>query len=189
MHAGDPSSVRGGTVIASDVHDRHEHTRRLADPDVYRQQCRSCCRRMHAHGTRTRRPVGEVPLEIRRYICPGCGGVVQIVPAFLARHFWRCWPVVEAVVVDGADGPPKAARVAPRTRRRWRARAKEPARIALHALSAERMPRIATVLARIGLDATRGALLAAFRPLASALGACALLANLLNLIRPGLRIM
>jgi hypothetical protein len=36
------------------------------------------------------------------------------------------------------------------------------------------------LVARIGLDATRGALLAAFLPLAGVLGACASLAVLLN---------
>lgn len=45
------------------------------------------------------------------------------------------------------------------------------------------------MVAAIGLDATRGALLAACRPLAAALGACAVLANILNLTLPGLRIM
>src|SRR5687768_16863588 len=36
LEEGYPSSVKGGTVIAADVHDHEEHARRLLDPATYR---------------------------------------------------------------------------------------------------------------------------------------------------------
>ncbi|MBK9756686.1 MAG: hypothetical protein IPO88_24935 [Nannocystis sp.] len=56
-------------------------------------------------------------------------------------------------------------------------------------LGALRLPAVTEMVARIGLDATRGALLTAFLPLAGVLGACASLAILLNRSEPGLRVM
>ena len=59
----------------------------------------------------------------------------------------------------------------------------------LQVLSWLRLSQLTEMVARIGLDATRGALLTAFLPLAGVLGACASLAILLNRSRPGLRVM
>jgi len=67
-----------------------------------------------------------------------------------------------------------------RTQRRWRARLLCSAWILLQVLGALRVAALTEMAARIGLDATRGALLAAFLPLAGVLGACASLAVLLN---------
>ena len=169
------SSVKGGTVIIGEVPDREDHARRMLDPETYRPPpCVHCGRRMHGHGMRLRKPVGETPFDIRRYTCPSCGGALQVLPGFLARHLWRTWRVVEAVCVVTSRRQP-AMMVAPRTRRRWRARA--------------RLAALTELVARVGLDATRWALLVAFVPLAGLLGACASLANLLNRLRPGLRVM
>ena len=113
---------------------------------------------------------------------------MQVLPGFLARHLWRTWATVEAICVAR---PARRLRVtvASRTQRRWRARLLCSAWILLQVLGALRVAALTEMAARIGLDATRGALLAAFLPLAGVLGACASLAVLLNRARPGLRVM
>lgn len=189
LEDGYPSSVKGGTVIAADVHDREEHARRLLDPETYRPPpCRLCGRRLHGHGTRPRQPCGETPVDLRRYRCPSCGGVVQVLPGFLARNFWRTWATVEAICV-ARPVRRLLVTVAGRTQRRWRARLRQSALMLLQVLSWLRLSQLTEMVARIGLDATRGALLTAFLPLAGVLGACASLAILLNRSRPGLRVM
>lgn len=184
LAGGYPSSVKGGTVIA-DVWDREEHERRLVDPEGYRPECRHCGRPMQGHGVRDRRH--EVRIDIRRYCCRPCHAVVQVLPAFVARSLWRLWRTVESAVVT----PERAAwTVVPaRTLRRWRERASLAARVVLHVLSAMRTAALDEVVAAIGLDATRRALLAAFRPLAGAVGALAALTVLLGKVLPGLRVM
>jgi hypothetical protein len=176
-------------VIAADVHDREEHAQRLVDPETYRPTpCRVCGRRLHGHGTRPRQPCGETPIDVRRYRCPSCGGVVQVLPGFLARNLWRTWATVEAICVI-APLRRLWVTVAERTQRRWRARLLRAALMLLLVLGALRLSTLTEMVARIGLDATRGALLTAFLPLAGVLGACASLAILLNRSRPGLRVM
>jgi hypothetical protein len=184
---GYPSTVKGGTVLAEDVWDREEHERRLVDPGVYRPVCRHCGRRMQGHGLRERRPVHEVPIDIRRYRCWPCHAVVQVLPGFVARRLWRTWPTVEAVVVPPTGRPPVA--VAGRTARRWRARGRLPARPVLQVLSSLRAPVLAELAWGIGLDATRQGLWAAFRSLAGVMGALAALTVLLGKVLPGLRVM
>jgi len=189
LEEGYRSSVKGGTVIAADVHDREEHARRLLDPETYRPPpCRLCLRRLHGHGTRSRTPCGETPLDLRRYRCPSCGGVVQVLPGFLARNLWRTWATVEAICV-AAPVRRLSVRVALRTQRRWRARLQRSARMLLVVLAALQLAAVTEVVGQLGLDATRGALLKAFLSLAGALGSCAALAILLNRARPGLRVM
>jgi hypothetical protein len=179
---GYPSSVKGGTVIAGDVWDREEHERRLVDPATYRPMCPVCGRPMQGHGLRERRPLR---LDIRRYRCRPCKAVVQVLPAFVTRNLWRTWSTVEAIVVPNGRKPP----VAERTARRWRERAMLPARAQLHVLSSLRTPALDELVAGLGLDTTRRALLAAFRPLAGLLRACAALTVLLGRVLPGLRVM
>jgi len=186
---GYPSSVKGGTVIAAEVRDREDHEARLPDPERYRPgPCRRCGGKMHAHDFAMRRPIGEAPVEIRRYACPRCGGVVRVLPQFLARNLWRTWEVVEAACASW-PGPPQAGQVASRTLRRWRARGRSPARPVLHAMSASGDPRLVQVVTRLGLAATRQELLAGLRPWMSALAVYAAAAVLANLLLPGLRIM
>lgn len=179
--------MKGGTVIAEGVWDCDEHERRMVDPDLYRPACRWCGRPMQGHGIRERRPVHEVPLDIRRYRCCPCRAVVQVLPGFVARNLWRTWPAVEAVVVPPTRRPPVV--VAARTARRWRERAAQEARRALHVLSSLRTPVLDGLVAGLGLDAARRALLAAFRPLAGMPGALAALTVLLGRVLPGLRVM
>ena len=112
---------------------------------------------------------------------------MQVLPAFVARHLWRTWKTVEAIVVPPEQRPRVV--VPERTRRRWRARTSQPVRVVLHVLSSLRTTILAGLVAAVGLDGTRRALLAAFRPLAGAAGACAALAVLLGGVLPGLRVM
>ena len=174
-------------MIAGDVWEREEHERRLVEPATYRPLCPVCGRPMQGHGLRERRPVHEMRLDIRRYRCRPCKAVVQVLPAFVARNLWRTWPTVEGSVVPGSRRSPVA--VAGRTLRRWRERAMLAAQVVLHVLSSLRTPVLDELVVGLGLDATRRALLAAFRPLAGMLGACAALTVLLGRVVPGLRVM
>ena len=108
-------------------------------------------------------------------------------PAFVARNLWRLWRTVESAVVT----PERVAwiLVPVRTLRRWRERVMLAARVVLHVLSSLRTPALDELVAAIGLDATRWALLVAFRPLAGRLGALAALTVLLGKVLPGLRVM
>lgn len=172
-------------MIAGDVWDREEHERRLVDPESYRPVCRHCGRPMQGHGQRDRRH--EVRLDIRRYRCRPCHAVVQVLPAFVARHLWRLWRTVESAVVTSER---VAWTLVPeRTLRRWRERVMLAARVVLHVLSSLRTPVLDELVATLGLDATRRALLVAFRPLAGVVGALAALTVLLGKVLPGLRVM
>lgn len=169
-------------MIAGDVWDREEHEGRLVDPATYRPVCPVCGRPMQGHGLRERR---SVRLDIRRYRCRPCKAVVQVLPAFVARNLWQYWGTVEAIVVPRGRRP----LVAERTARRWRERAMLAARVVLHVLSSLRTSGLDELVAGLGLDATRRALLAAFRSSAGVLGACAALTVLLGRVVPGLRVM
>src|SRR6266478_5708225 len=92
---------RGGTLIASDVHDLLEHERRLRDADAYRPvMCPRCGgTRLHIHDHPQRLLVGEtktVVIKIVRYICAStdCQATWRLLPAFVARHLWRQWATV-----------------------------------------------------------------------------------------------
>lgn len=136
------SSQRGGTIIAEDVTDLATHDRRIHDPDGYRPPfCPSCgARRLHVHDYRERvlrAEPGESVARVVRHACVGCAAVWQVLPAFLARHLWRSWQVVERVLTG--SGPTASARrwppVPDRTRRRWRARWFRPAQYLVQVLA------------------------------------------------------
>jgi hypothetical protein len=131
-----PSSQKGGTIIAEDVTDRATHDRRVCAPDGYRPPfCPNCGEtRLHVHDYRERILLAEpeqAPVaRIVRHRCVGCQAIWQTLPAFIARHLWRSWRVVERTLL-GNPAPPASAPathprrwppVAERTRRRWRAR-------------------------------------------------------------------
>lgn len=133
-----PSSQKGGTIIAEDVTDRATHDRRICDPDGYRPAfCPKCGdRTLHVHDYRDRvlrAEPGAPVARVVRHECVGCDAIWQILPAFIARHLWRTWSVVERTLT-GAEPPPPTPetrrwpRVPERTRRRWRARWLRPAR-------------------------------------------------------------
>jgi Domain of unknown function (DUF6431) len=186
---GYPSSVKGGTAIAAGVVDREQHAARLVDPECYRPgPCRHCGGKLHAHDYVTRNPIGEAPVEIRRYACPRCGGVVRVLPEFLARGYWRLWEVIEAACA-AQPGPRVAGKVSPRSGRRWRARGRSPAGPVLHVMSASGDPRLAELVAGVGLAATRHELLTALGRWTRSHAVYAAAAVLANLLLPGLRVM
>lgn len=140
-----PSSQKGGTIVAEDVADLATHERRLCDPDGYRPKFCPNCRAttLHVHDYRERilrAEPGRPVASIVRHECLGCEAIWQILPAFIARHLWRTWRVVEHTLkgitprraeTDGGRWPP----VPERTQRRWRARWLRPARFVAQVLA------------------------------------------------------
>ena len=133
---------RGGTIIAEDVLDLEEHERRLWDPDGYRPgPCELCGRCLHAHDFRIRTIRGHPELSwtsIRRYLCPLCRAVWQVLPAWLARCLHRTWAVVQATmagsgVVEG-EGADLRVSVPKSTVARWRGRLLLPALVLVQVL-------------------------------------------------------
>ena len=199
---------KGGTLIAEGVLDAEAHRRRLADPDSYRpKECPHCGHPvLHAHDLRTRKP-GLAPdtpdtseIVIRRFRCvdPSCGAVWQVLPAFLPRHLWRLWAVVESVV-SPAPGevtpveppPPSAPWVSQRTRKRWRARLSSAARLLVQWLATMSDAMLDAIAIALGLDATRTDLVAAYavRFAVPAGRRLAAVAGHIHRIEPGLRLM
>lgn len=136
------SSQKGGTIIAEDVMDAATHERRLCAPDGYRPSfCPTCGETtLHVHDYRERvlrAEPGEPVARIVRHECVGCEAIWQTLPAFIARHLWRSWRVVERALT----GPAAKAearrwpRVPDRTRRRWYARWLRPARFLAQVLA------------------------------------------------------
>lgn len=187
------SSQKGGTLIAEDVLDLDTHTRRLRSPGSYRPaKCRRCGSRIHIHDLRPRLLLADVATatEIVRFRCAErlrCGAVWQVLPAFLARHLWRRW-----TVVDQALGQrPEHSEVPPRTRRRWRARLDSAARVLVAALTTAIDSAECSVAIAVGLDATRRDLLDHYRALAPPVpgASIAMLAAAVHRLSPGLRLM
>ena len=85
-----PSSQKGGTLIADDVHDLAAHERRLEAPAAYRPaRCPRCGEALHVHDLRVRVLRGEAygATEVLRFRCADrarCGAAWQVLPAFLA---------------------------------------------------------------------------------------------------------
>jgi hypothetical protein len=140
-----PSSQKGGTIIAEDVTERCEHERRICNPDGYRPPfCPTCGgRRLHVHDYRERvlrAEPGEPMARVVRHECVGCTAIWQVLPAFIARHLWRTWKVVERTL-RGAEAVPTTIEgrrwplVPERTRRRWRTRWLRPARFLIQVLA------------------------------------------------------
>ena len=139
------SSQKGGTIIAEEVSDLATHDRRLCDPDGYRPAfCPTCGEtRLHVHDYRERvlrAEPGEPVARVVRHACVGCDAIWQILPAFIARHLWRSWRVVEHVLTGArpAAATPETRRwppVSARTRRRWHARWCRPAQVLVQVLA------------------------------------------------------
>ena len=111
---------RGGTLIAEGVWDLEAHHRRLSSPDGYRPEwCPRCHGGLEGHGLRWRK-LRDQPesagAEIRRYRCPECRAVWQVLPAFIARHLQRSWGAIQSRLV--------AAGVLEGTGAEWRVRSK-----------------------------------------------------------------
>ena len=123
------SSQKGGTIIAEEVTDRAAHERRICDPDGYRPAfCPNCGEKiLHVHDYRDRilrGEPGEPVASVVRHECVGCEAIWQILPAFIARHLWRSWRVVEHTLTGAEPSSEKRRwpRIPERTRRRWRHR-------------------------------------------------------------------
>lgn len=172
-------------MVVREVVDVGEHERRMTDPDAYRQPCRACAHeRPHAHDVRLRRPIGEAPVQVRRYRCPYCGAVWTMLPAFLAVHLWWAWRRVEQACTEGKSRSP----VPGRTRRRWRGRLRCSARQVLTVLMTTMHGPLCRLASAVGLDATRAGLIEAARGLVPD-GVFAWMAGLLQSLTPGVRLM
>ena len=152
-----PSTQKGGTLIADDVHDLEAHDRRLAQPDSYRPSgCPRCGSKLHIHDLRTRvlRKELAVAVEVLRFRCADrerCGAAWQVLPTFLARCLWGTWTrVARALAADDCSPIPR------RTRQRWRARLAGTARVLVGVLSTASDAGTWVALASaVGLDARR----------------------------------
>lgn len=160
-----PSSQKGGTLVAEDVHDLLTHRLRLADPDGYRPiDCPSCGHGvLHVHDYRCRvcQEPGVPTVRIVRYRCKGCGGRWQVLPAFIPRHLHFHWLIVESCSREALDEPaqspsPTRAR-APSgdTLRRWVARLVSCGRMLAQLLATSAESTLVTAAQALGLEPTR----------------------------------
>jgi len=167
-----PSSQKGGTIIAEDVTDRATHDRRICDPDGYRPafcpNCRETTLHVHDYRERILRAEPEQPIaRVVRHACVGCTAIWQTLPAFIARHLWRTWRVVEHTLTGAA--PPAATLetrrwlpVPERTRRRWRARWLRPAQFLVQVLASCGEAAWAALAGALAREATCADLVAAY---------------------------
>jgi hypothetical protein len=167
-----PSSQKGGTIIAEDVTDRATHDRRICNPDGYRPAfCPNCGdRTFHVHDYRERvlRAEPEEPFaRVVRHECVGCTAIWQILPAFIARHLWRSWRVVEHTLKGPGPSPApletrRWPRVAKRTQCRWRGRWLRSARFFAQILATCGEPSWAALAAGLTPEATCADLVAGY---------------------------
>jgi len=188
LDRGRPAEQKGGTLLAPELRTLQEHEAALADPDLVRPSVCLRCRvaRVHVHERRGRVFRGEVKgpagTEVLIFRCAdqeNCGAIWRVLPAFLARHLWRCWSVIVASVLrrDAARD-----RVSPRTRQRWRARLQTSAAVLVALLGATGLERWSGLAARVGATGTRGDLIEAADSLPEL--ACAI-----DHCQPGVRVM
>ncbi len=189
-----PSSQKGGTLIAEDVHDLATHELRLEDAGSYRPAgCPRCGATLHVHDLRPRvlRGDASIATEVVRFRCADrrrCGAAWQILPAFLARCLWRSWSRVGQALDAGAPSSIPA-----RTRRRWRARLTGPARLLVALLSTATDGVWTHIAMAVGLDARRIDLVRAYaaRTAMAATSGTTLaeLSAALHRLSPGVRLM
>ncbi|MCP4872202.1 MAG: hypothetical protein GY898_26160 [Proteobacteria bacterium] len=190
-----PSSQKGGTLIAEDVHDLATHELRLEDPEGYRPSgCPRCGAALHIHDLRPRVLHGEprVATEVIRFRCADrerCGAAWQVLPAFLARYLWGSWSRVREALAAGSSSP-----VPSRTRRRWTARLASTALLLVAVLSTATDGVWARLAMRVGLTARRLDLVQRCADELSSSVAMlgdswALLAAALHRLSPGVRLM
>lgn len=179
---------KGGTLVDEQATDLAAHLRRSLFPALCRPgACRCGSSGLHGHGWRERHPrqlvVDGWPVAvvtIRVFRCTACSATWRILPAFLARHLWRSWDVIERETSDTPRGAAPA--VPPRTVQRWRARLAQSARLLAQVLAVAG-GALRGLAQRAGLDCSRAELLLAFD---GSLGALALL---LHRLAPGIRLM
>jgi hypothetical protein len=186
------SSQKGGTLIAEDVRDLAVHERYLKSPDAYRPAaCPRCRSALHIHDLRPRVLLADpaVTTEVIRFRCAdreGCGAAWQILPAFLARHLWRSWAVVEQSMQC-----PAPSEVPARTRRRWRARLACAARVLVAVMATATNTLYCAVAMAVGLGTDRHGLVRSYAAHARpAPNLClAELAAAVHRLSPGVRLM
>lgn len=185
---------KGGTLIAESVRDLAEHEARMRRPASYRpDECRCGCRKLHIHGRRERRLLGSAVADgglatvmVMVFLCASCLATWRVLPAFLTRCLRRTWDVVEGVVrgTRGAGEPV----VPERTKRRWRARLAQTARVPGQVLATAGSQALREVAQAVGLDGDRWALAAAFMKFFEG-SLLAPLAAVLHRLSPGVRLM
>ena len=108
-------------------------------------------------------PAVVVVLQFRCAL-DGCGATWRILPAFLARHLWHAWKVVEQVVRPVPTTPAVTARssLAARTRGRWLARWSSAARVLVAVLAVSAGVVLEKIAQRVGLQGTRGELVCVY---------------------------
>jgi hypothetical protein len=164
---------KGGTLIAEDVTTLDAHRARVCDPDGYRPQACARCgfRVLHVHDYRgrvlvavgsSRLPGAASVVDVARYACARgeCGAIWQVLPALLARHLWRAWKTVETATLDDAGEP--SAPIPARTRKRWMLRLLSPALLLVQLFATETGSTLEALAKRVGLEATRHALVLAY---------------------------
>lgn len=166
LDRGRPAKQKGGTVIARHIRTLEEHEAALADPDAVRPPGCLRCRvaAVHVHERRHRVFQGETDgppgTDVLIFRCAdqdNCGAVWRVLPAFLARHLWRRWSVVETSVVRPQ---PNRDRVSSRTRQRWRARLRTSAAVLVTLLAASGIARWSQLAATVGAATSRSGLVA-----------------------------
>jgi hypothetical protein len=130
-------SFKSRTVIAESVTDWEEHQRLVESPEGYRPATCGCCGRRwpHGHGCRWRLLRGEPGwpgVEIRRYRCPACRSIWQVLPGLLARFLQSSWAVIQAAMacLGALSSSKRRLRRRPQRHRqweRWRQRLKQSA--------------------------------------------------------------
>lgn len=182
---------KGGTLIDEAVLDLAAHEARMKDPGSYRPaECRCGGDRLHLHDRRDRKVRGDAGIAVVSvviFLCAKCLATWRVLPAFLARSLWRTWKVVEAAVLEGEQA--LAAPVPARTVQRWHARLMQAALAATQALATSGDPALRAVAQRVGLAASRQALVEEYAASFETSSPLASLAALLHRLSPGLRLM
>lgn len=183
---------KGGTIIDERAVTLAAHEALMKDPASYRPAaCRRCwCPRLHLHDRRERKARGTVTGDGGRavvtvvvFLCAECFATWRVLPAFLARCLWRTWEVVEGALFKSEGEVPA------RTVQRWRARLTQAARAPAQALATSSNATLREVVQRVGLDASRQALVDAYAAAIASTVLLAPLAVLLHRLSPGLRLM
>ncbi len=162
-YAAKPSQL-GGTLLA-EVWSFEEHRLRVMSPEGYRPDgCPHCDGFLHGHGCRWRRLRDQPDSaweEIRRYRCPLCRAVWQVLPAFVARCLHRTWGAVQSRLVAAGllerTGAEWRVEPKPSTLSRWQRRLLASAIVLTQAL-VEGGGEVAAVVQALGAWCSRGEL-------------------------------
>lgn len=182
------SSTNGGSLIAVEITDLEGQREALRRPDLVRPNgCQRCWGPVYVHERRARKLVGHpeaasIDVLIFRCARPECRAVWRVLPKFLARHLWRAWSTVaEAVASETSTHGP----VPKQTKRRWRARLRERAKVLVLVLGGSGGEELGRMAAALSLSALRRDVVEAF----GGLTRLAELAALVHRLGMGVRVM